>query len=284
MVGWIRPVRMRLTLVATGLVTIALAFAAVVMVAALHHVLLRDADADTSARAEQIAASIEAEGGLPGIDQSLLATGKNVTAIQITDTSGAIRLTNNPVYSRPMSPPLEAGHRLTVHGARATASDQEFQATALGVETAKGTLTVQVGAEEAPINATVVALGVLCSIVFPFVVVGIALLTYIFVGRALRPVDNIRARVEAITGGNLNQQVPVPTTGDEIAALANTMNEMLHRIAESRRRQLQFVNDASHELNSPLTTIVGLLDLSSTTRRPIDPDTVATVRGWCTSR
>ena len=55
------------------------------------------------------------------------------------------------------------------------------------------------------------------------------------------------------------------------------MNEMLARIELSRTQQLQFVNDASHELNSPLTTLVGLLDLSSTKRQPIDPDTVDSV-------
>lgn len=104
-----------------------------------------------------------------------------------------------------------------------------------------------------------------------------AFLTYVFVGRALRPVDDIRARVEEISGGDLTQRVPVPATGDEVSALAVTMNEMLARIEVSRTQQLQFVNDASHELNSPLTTLVGLLDLSSVKRQPIDPDTVDSV-------
>ena len=58
---------MRLTLLATGLVACALAIAAVVMVEALHHVLLRSADAATFARAEQIASSLSAE-GVGGID------------------------------------------------------------------------------------------------------------------------------------------------------------------------------------------------------------------------
>ena len=267
---------MRLTLLATGLVACALAIAAVVMVEALHHVLLRSADAATFARAEQIAGTLSAE-GVGGIDPALLASGQNVAVIQITDESGALRLVNKPVYSRPMSPPLAAGQRLTIHGAHATDTEQEFQASAYGVKTPEGVFTIQVGAEEAPINATVVALGILCSIVFPFVVVGMAFLTYVFVGRALRPVDDIRARVEEISGGDLTQRVPVPATGDEVSALAVTMNEMLARIEVSRTQQLQFVNDASHELNSPLTTLVGLLDLSSVKRQPIDPDTVDSV-------
>ena len=55
------------------------------------------------------------------------------------------------------------------------------------------------------------------------------------------------------------------------------MNEMLDRIETARTQQLQFVNDASHELNSPLTTLVGLLDLSRTKSQPIDPDTVDSI-------
>ncbi len=274
--SWVRPVRMRLTLVATALVTVALGIAAMVMVQALHHVLLRSADAATFARAQQIAGAI-ATYGLGAIDQSLLSTGQNVAAIQITDASGKLLLTNNPVFSRPMSPPVAPDQRLVIHGARATDSDEEFQATAYGVSTPDGTLTIQVGAQEAPINATVVALGILCSIVFPVIVAAMAGLTYVFVGRALRPVDDIRARVEQISGGDLTQRVPVPATGDEISALATTMNDMLERIDAARLQQLQFVNDASHELNSPLTTLIGLLDLANAKRQPLDPDTIESV-------
>ena len=272
----VRPVRMRLTLLATGLVTVALAIAALIVVEALHHVLLRSADAATSARADQIAQTISQE-GLNGVDQALLAPGQNVAVIQVTDESGAILLVNRPQFSRPLSPPMRAGQRLTIHGARATDGDEEFQTTAYGVRTPTGTLTIQVGAAEEPINRTVVIVGILCSIVFPLIVIGMAALTYIFVGRALRPVDDIRTRVAEITGGDLSQRVPVPATGDEIAALAVTMNDTLERIEASRLQQLQFVNDASHELNSPLTTLVGLLDLSHTRREPIDPGTVSSV-------
>ena len=100
---------------------------------------------------------------------------------------------------------------------------------------------------------------------------------YYFVGRVLRPVEAIRRRVADITGGDLTQRVPVPATGDEIATLAATMNQMLGRIEDARGQQLRFVNDASHELNSPLTTLVGLLDLARVKGQPIDPDTIDAV-------
>ncbi|MGC4960708.1 sensor histidine kinase [Gordonia sp. DT101] len=277
LVRWLRPVRTRLTLLATGLVTLALGIAAVLMVVALHHVLLRSADAGTSARAQEISRELSSE-GLHGVDPGLLATAQNIAVIQIIDRHGNILLVNDPKYGCPMSPPVAPGQELTIHGAVAMCgSEAEYQTTARGVMTPDGPLSVLVGAAEAPINSTVLTVGILCSIVFPLIVIVMALLTHYFVGRTLGPVDDIRRRVEAISGGDMAERVPVPTTGDEIATLATTMNEMLGRIEIARTQQLRFVNNASHELNSPLTTLVGLLDLSRTKNTPIDPDTVDSV-------
>ena len=74
-------------------------------------------------------------------------------------------------------------------------------------------------------------------------------------GRALRPVERIRAAVTAITSADLSQRVPEPGTDDEIGRLARTMNDMLARLADAAARQRRFVADASHELRSPLTAI-----------------------------
>ncbi|MER6571649.1 HAMP domain-containing sensor histidine kinase [Streptomyces sp. NPDC001093] len=75
------------------------------------------------------------------------------------------------------------------------------------------------------------------------------------VGRALRPVEQIRRTVTAITAADLSQRVPEPGTDDEIGHLARTMNHMLARLDDSAARQRRFVADASHELRSPLTAI-----------------------------
>ncbi|MGV9713915.1 ATP-binding protein [Gordonia sp. NPDC003424] len=274
---WFRPVRTRLTVIAAALVTLALAIAAIIMVLALRHILLRSADDATAARVDQIASALTHE-GVTGIDPSLLTTDQNVAVIQIVDAGGSIRLANNPTFDHPMSAPLEPGRQEVIHGAVATGgSGGEFQTTARGVATSAGPLTVMVGAAERPINTTVVTVAILCCIVFPLIVVGMATLTHYFVGRTLQPVDDIRRRVDDISGGDLSQRVPVPTSGDEIATLAATMNEMLERIDAARHQQLRFVNDASHELNSPLTTLVGLLDLARAKDQAIDRDTVDSV-------
>ena len=75
------------------------------------------------------------------------------------------------------------------------------------------------------------------------------------VGRALRPVESIRAEVADISDSNLSRRVPEPPGGDEIAQLARTMNAMLDRLEAASRRQRAFAADASHELQSPLTRL-----------------------------
>lgn len=97
--------------------------------------------------------------------------------------------------------------------------------------------------------------GVLLAIAVPLLVAFVALVTSIVVGRALRPVERIRRRVEGIGASDLSQRVPEPSTADEIQALAQTMNAMLERLDASQRSQRRFVSDASHELRSPLAVL-----------------------------
>jgi signal transduction histidine kinase len=55
----------------------------------------------------------------------------------------------------------------------------------------------------------------------------------------------------------------VPAADDEIARLAVTMNEMLDRLQSGQETQRRFVADASHELRSPLASLMAALDVIS---------------------
>ena len=103
----------------------------------------------------------------------------------------------------------------------------------------------------------------------------VATLTWVSVGRALRPVEAIRARVA--TTRDPSVRVPVPPARDEVGRLAETMNEMLARLQARQAVQRRFVADASHELRSPLATIATGLELLA--RGDADRDTVTALRG-----
>lgn len=84
-------------------------------------------------------------------------------------------------------------------------------------------------------------------------------------GRALAPVNRFMASADDIakdrTVTSLSRRLDVPPTGDEIAELGNTFNDMLDRIEQAFVAQQRFVADASHELRTPLTSIKGNVDV-----------------------
>ncbi len=82
---------------------------------------------------------------------------------------------------------------------------------------------------------------------------------------ALRPVELLRRRAEAVTAGELSS-LPVPATGDEVSRLAVTLNDMLARLHDAFVHERRFVADASHELRTPLALLRTELDLAL--RRP----------------
>jgi signal transduction histidine kinase len=76
----------------------------------------------------------------------------------------------------------------------------------------------------------------------------------------LRPVGAVSRTAQSISEGDLTRRIDV-TGRDEIAALATTFNEMLDRLEEAFATQRRFVDDAGHELRTPITVIRGHLEL-----------------------
>jgi signal transduction histidine kinase len=87
-----------------------------------------------------------------------------------------------------------------------------------------------------------------------------SLLAWIVAGRVLAPLRLLSDTARAITETDLTRRIPVRGT-DEIAELARTFNAMLDRLQTAFDAQRDFVNDASHELRTPITIVRGHLEL-----------------------
>ena len=111
-----------------------------------------------------------------------------------------------------------------------------------------------------PSSGTVETLGQLGSdlaltVVLAFVF--FALGVFVLSRQVLAPVQRVTQAAARVTGRDLSQRVPVPRSNDEMRELAVTINHMLERLQESFETQRRFTADASHELRTPVTAIVG---------------------------
>jgi signal transduction histidine kinase len=97
----------------------------------------------------------------------------------------------------------------------------------------------------------------------PLLVALVGVAVWVLVGQSLKTVERIRRQVAEIDGRRLSERVEVPPTGDEIAALTVTMNQMLDKLEHSDSTHRAFFSDASHELRSPLSTLVTTAEVAS---------------------
>ncbi|MGP3975152.1 sensor histidine kinase [Streptomyces sp. 8N114] len=79
-------------------------------------------------------------------------------------------------------------------------------------------------------------------------------------GRILAPVRLVRTTAAQLTEQDLTRRIPVRGR-DDISALAETFNAMLDRLERAFAAQRQFVDDAGHELRTPITIVRGHLEL-----------------------
>ena len=87
-----------------------------------------------------------------------------------------------------------------------------------------------------------------------------AAVAWFVAGRLLRPVRQLTEAAESISETDLERRIPVEGN-DEIARLARQFNDMLDRLAGSFAAQRAFVDDAGHELRTPITIVRGHLEL-----------------------
>jgi signal transduction histidine kinase len=87
-----------------------------------------------------------------------------------------------------------------------------------------------------------------------------SLLAWRLADRILGPVNQVTQAARGISESDLRGRIEI-SGSDEIARLALTFNEMLDRLEDAFTTQRRFIDDASHELRTPITVIQGQLEV-----------------------
>jgi len=75
--------------------------------------------------------------------------------------------------------------------------------------------------------------------------------------------EKLAGALDSISAAQLDTRLPLSGVNEELQPLALAINDMLARIDEAYRSQIQFISDASHELRTPIAVIQGYSSLLS---------------------
>ena len=278
--SWLRGVRGRSTIAAVVVVAAGLGVGTATFLGLLQRELISTVQTAARARVAEVATGMKKHGvsGLPADLKAGSARGGQI--VQVIDAGGSVvaassdRAGAGPLTTiRPRDGQITEGHasRLSLLD-----DDDPYLLEVAGVQVAGGDYRVVVAT---PISAQQESVRTALSLLLlglPLLLLLVGVATWLLVGRALGPVERIRSRVSEIGGSRVAERIPVPRSGDEIARLAETMNEMLERLDQAQSAQRRFVADSSHELRSPLATLTAAVELaaadsSSETWRELSP-------------
>jgi signal transduction histidine kinase len=100
----------------------------------------------------------------------------------------------------------------------------------------------------------------LAAIVYGSILLLASALAWVAAGGVLRPIRDLNDAARNISETDLSRRIPVEGN-DELAGVSRTFNSMLDRLEEAFSVQRRFVDDAGHELRTPITVIRGNLEV-----------------------
>jgi len=231
-------------------------------------------------RAQQIADTLLEGSGGPGLAQSveaLYAPEANDRFIRITRGDGEVLYVSGPPRDRGFD-----SAAVSVRTATTTARPPRRVSLPGGASLVIAAVThqaaggqqyvVEVGTSTARNDAVLTQLLEVLCVGLPIAVLLAVAGGFFLVKRALKPVDGIAQKAEAITQHNLSERLPVAHSGDEIERLSISLNHMINRLEEAVQSSKRFVADASHELRTPLTVLRGELESLTQEVRVRRPD------------
>ncbi|MBC7292147.1 MAG: HAMP domain-containing histidine kinase, partial [Actinotalea sp.] len=151
------------------------------------------------------------------------------------------------------------------------AADRTYRYVAIGVsvpgDPARGLLVL--GFDRQAEHAELVRTYATYAMVALVALVVLGVVGWVVAGRLLSPLRSLGDTARRITETDLSRRIPV-RGDDDISELGATVNSMLDRLEAAFGSQRRLLDDAGHELRTPITIVRGHLELMD----PTDPDDV----------
>jgi signal transduction histidine kinase len=250
------PVRWRLAGVSAGLTLLILLCFAVIVGRLATDRLKNDFESDLQGNANQIATELQL-GDPRAFTRNMVTLGDGI--VRFVDETGQPLLNSpdTPSFGRPQ-PEI-----VNVDGYDVAAS------RVLTNSVTQPAVFVQYGQTRKSLDATINRLWLLLAGGVGGGTILAMLAGLAVAGRAMRPISSLTAAArEVATTRDPSRRIPMPETEDEVAELAQTLDQMLRELDAARsetqqmiQSQRDFVADASHELRTPLTSILANLEL-----------------------
>jgi len=256
-------------MVATAVVGTVLAIAGVLLVVATRSALYRSVETTVTARAADVATQLATGTAFTqvplvrGISVQIVTDGAVVSSTaDIEGQRSIVEVVPGTVTARTVQiPALDAAEN---QGERQSDDGDEgpFLVAISSVSSEGQPSVVLAAASLSTVDGATRALIPLVALGFPAITLLVALTVSRLTRRAFRSVDAMTRRADTISYSDLHRRIPEPDPDDEIRRLAVVLNRMLNRLDISAARQRQFTADASHELKSPIATLLTMAEVA----------------------
>jgi two-component system, OmpR family, sensor kinase len=251
-----RSVRGTITLAFTAGAAVVLALCLTLLYRTLDHQFAVAFDADLSARAHVLASAVR-DG-----DRAVLAADP---LTQLYAPDGTVIDGSAALDGRRLLTPAEVGHvgsrSLRVLALPGADGGGFARVRVLSQRLADGQV-LSVGVATGPLDDVRHRLLQVVVLAAPVLLAVLAFAGWLLVRATLRPVDVLTREAATISTLEPGRGLPVIKGDDEIARLAATLDDMLARLRVAFAREQAFVDDASHELRTPVAVVRGELELA----------------------
>lgn len=262
-------VRARTTLIATAVVGLVLAGSSVLLVGATTAALDQSIETSVTSRAVDVASQLEL-GSVPGAIASIRGI-----SVQIVKDGEVVLSTRDIEGQGPLAVIDQQSTGVTsiqIPTLDDNEGEGDFQgeggdggpylAVRVPVTIGGDRFTVIAAESVAPARNTRRTLIPLLFLGVPAVTLLAGMTVWRLTKRAFRPVDAMAQLADSISIEDLHKRIPEPVSNDEVKRLSVVLNGMLERLETAVTRQRQFTADASHELKSPVATLLTMAEVA----------------------